>query len=300
VIGNEWFTYFHSGKSKSRENFLEVLQGENRCYVLNEESRQYLESQPLGAKYWQKLVFSGAVLATDKSAWQSYLRELGITTEKVVAAVSQAALLGGLLEQGVDAGLRILSDGAGQFNILIHGLCWVHAERALRRLQSDTEAQRENIAEMQDLLWTYYRQLQNYQSQPSPEEKTRLEQSFEQIFARCYRQHPSLNKVLEQFMEHKAELLQVLDCPSLPLHNNAAETDIREYVTRRKVSGGTRSEAGRRARDTFVGLKKTCRKLGISFWQYLRSRIRLDGTIPPLPEIIRAKSVSCLEIAVAT
>ncbi|MGF1499667.1 MAG: transposase, partial [Elainellaceae cyanobacterium] len=64
------------------------------------------------------------------------------------------------------------------------------------------------------------------------------------------------------------------------------ETDIREYVIRRKISGGTRSDAGRRARDMFVGLKKTCRKLGVSFWQYLLCRLRKDRQIPPLPDLI--------------
>lgn len=90
----------------------------------------------------------------------------------------------------------------------------------------------------------------------------------------------------------KAELLLGLDFPQVPLHNNAAETDLREYVTRRKISGGTRSDAGRGARDTFVGfgLKKTCRKLGVSFWQFLLSRLRADGQIPPLPDVIRSKS----------
>lgn len=56
-----------------------------------------------------------------------------------------------------------------------------------------------------------------------------------------------LNSVLNQMRNHKAELLQVLDSPQFPLHNNAAETDIREYVTRRKISGGTRSDSGRTA-----------------------------------------------------
>ena len=98
--------------------------------------------------------------------------------------------------------------------------------------------------------------------------------------------------MLTGFRDRKAELLAVLDCPQLPLHNNEAESDIREYVTRRKISGGTRSEAGRRARDTFVGLKKTCRKLGISFWHFLVSRLRGDGQIPPLPEVIRAKALA--------
>jgi hypothetical protein len=93
-------------------------------------------------------------------------------------------------------------------------------------------------------------------------------------------------------MNHKLELLQVLDCPELPLHNNAAETDIREYVTRRKISGGTRSELGRKARDTFVGLKKTCRKLGISFWKYLTSRLYGDEQVLSLSDVIRAKAAA--------
>jgi len=96
--------------------------------------------------------------------------------------------------------------------------------------------------------------------------------------------------VLQQFGARKAELLRMLEVPQVPLHNNGAESDIREYVTRRKISGGTRSESGRRARDTLVGLKKTCRKLGISFWQFLISRLRGDGQIPPLPDVIRTLS----------
>jgi hypothetical protein len=118
------------------------------------------------------------------------------------------------------------------------------------------------------------------------------EEGFDAVFGRCYLHHDSLNQVLMGFRERKAELLTVLDCPQLPLHNNEAESDIREYVTRRKISGGTRSEAGRRARDTFVGLKKTCRKLGISFWHFLISRLRGDGQILPLPDVIRAKALA--------
>lgn len=72
------------------------------------------------------------------------------------------------------------------------------------------------------------------------------------------------------------------------------------FVTRRKISGGTRSDAGRRARDTFVGLKKTCHKLGVSFWQYLLSRLRMDRQIPPLPDVIRAKAAAALQVCATT
>jgi hypothetical protein len=85
-------------------------------------------------------------------------------------------------------------------------------------------------------------------------------------------------------------LLRVLERPELPLHNNAMESDIREFVKRRKISGGTRNDAGRRCRDTFASLKKTCRKLGVSFWQYLQDRIRGLGQIPNLADLIRRKA----------
>ena len=68
----------------------------------------------------------------------------------------------------------------------------------------------------------------------------------------------------------------------MPLHTNGSERDIREYVKRRKVRGGTRSEEGRRCRDAFASLKKTWRKLGVSFWDYLLDRVRgrsQDSTI---------------------
>ena len=299
VIGNDWFTYFSSGASKSRRNFLEVLQGRSPRYILNDDAQQYLATQGLAAKHWATLTFSDQVLATEATAWQTYLSGLGMVSANAVRVITEAALLGGVLAQGIRDDLRILSDGAGQFNLLHHGLCWVHAERALRRLAGSTAQHRQNIAEMQDLLWTYYRQLQAYRLAPTAEAKQTLEEGFDQLFGRCYRHHASLNIVLRQFRNRKAELLRVLDCPELPLHNNASETDIREYVTRRKISGTTRSEAGRQARDTLVGLKKTCRKLGISFWQYLLSRVHGDHRIPPLPDVIRAKA-GAQQVAVAT
>ncbi|MGF1497282.1 MAG: hypothetical protein ACFB8W_10725 [Elainellaceae cyanobacterium] len=168
VIGNEWFTYFSSGASKSRRNFLEILQGEHPQYLLNEDAKAYLVNQQLAAKYWECLHFSERVVAEQAEDWQYYLSTQGIKRPKVVRLVSEAALLGGVMGQGIDAPLRILSDGAGQFNVFVHGLCWVHAERGLRRLVADTPQQQQNIAEMQQLLWQYYRQLQQYQQQPTP------------------------------------------------------------------------------------------------------------------------------------
>lgn len=78
----------------------------------------------------------------------------------------------------------------------------------------------------------------------------------------------------------------MLQFPELPLHNNLSERDIRDYVKKRKISGSTRSQAGRRCRDTFASLKKTCRKNGLSFWQYLQDRIFSWHQITPLADWI--------------
>ena len=59
---------------------------------------------------------------------------LGIKNVKTVRVLTEAALIGGLNIAGRSEILRILSDGAGQFNVMQHGLCWVHIERGLRKL----------------------------------------------------------------------------------------------------------------------------------------------------------------------
>jgi hypothetical protein len=82
----------------------------------------------------------------------------------------------------------------------------------------------------------------------------------------------------------------VLDRPDIALHTNGSERDLRDPVKKRKVSGGTRSDLGRRCRDTFMSLKRTCRKLGVSFWQYLTDRIAHTYAIPPLPDLIQQRA----------
>ena len=76
---------------------------------------------------------------------------------------------------------------------------------------------------------------------------------------------------------------------AIPLHTNGSENDIRSLVTKRKISGGTVSDAGKVARDTLLGLMKTCAKLNVSFYQYLGDRLDVPHaqSIPPLPDLVR-------------
>ena len=89
-------------------------------------------------------------------------------------------------------------------------------------------------------------------------------------------------------------MLIVLDRPESPLHTNGSENDIRCHVTKRKVNGGTRSDAGRDCRDAFLGLAKTCAKLAIAFWDYLGARLAVPDqpAIPYLPDLVRIRCAS--------
>jgi Transposase IS66 family len=288
ALGNELFAYFESTDRKSRLNFLQVLRGPATAYTLNEVAVAYWQRQQLPQALVEGLQAGPCHFAED-AAWQARLQELGITSKRHVRIATEGALLGQVIAQGVSPDLVILSDGAEQFNLLAHAACWVHAERPLVRLIPYNEAHRAAIAGVRQQVWELYRALQAYRAQPDPTQKAVLEGRFDTLGAQRT-VYPSINNVLTEMRQHKADLLRVLECPAVPLHNNGTESIIRVYVQKRKISGSTRSPAGRRCRDTFVSLMKTCRKLGIRFWEYLGDRLRGRGQIPRLAELIRQRA----------
>ena len=183
----------------------------------------------------------------------------------------------------------ILSDGAGQYDVLAHAACWIHAERPLARLIPSDEEHRQAIARVRREMWELYQDLKAYRQCPRPARRPRLEARFDAL---CDRRtgFPDIDGVLKGLRAHRSALLRVLGRPEIPLHTNLSESHLRDYVKKRKISGSTRSEWGRRARDTFASLKKTCRELGVNFWAYLQDRVRGVGQIPHLGVLIRRKA----------
>lgn len=284
-IGNEFFAWFESTYHKSRINFLELLRAGHTDYVLNEEALTYMAGQKLPKGLLARLRKDSGRVFADAVGWNAYLLGEAITTQRHVRIATEGALLGSILHHGLAKDLAIVSDDAGQFAVLLHGLCWVHAERTIHKLVGFTDAHREALKSIRGKIWDLYADLKSYKDHPTPEGKTELETRFDELFTTqtCFH---TLNHALKRLYQNKAELLLVLDRPDIPLHTNGSENDIREYVKKRKISGGTRSDSGRRCRDTFTTLKKTCRKLGISFWAYLTDRLCCLREIPPLPSII--------------
>jgi hypothetical protein len=207
-----------------------------------------------------------------------------------VLVATEGALWGSVQDHGFLRDSVIISDDAGQFRVGQHGLCWVHAERLVHKLDTFTEQNRAVQASVRAAIWQFYSDLKAYRCAPTAQSKADLEAAFDRIFT-SKTGFVTLDRLLARLHANKAELLKVLDRPEIPLHTNGSENDIRCQVTRRKISGGTRSDLGRDARDTFLGLAKTCTKLGINFWNYLGARLNVPGAaLPPLRSLILART----------
>jgi Transposase IS66 family len=181
----------------------------------------------------------------------------------------------------------IISDDAGQFDVGRHALCWVHAERLVHKLDTFTDLHRTAQSHIRGLIWWFYSDLKADRADPTSRRRTALRARFDRIFRR-QTGFATLGRRLARLHANKPELLMVRDRPEVPLHTNGSENDIRCQVTKRKVSGGTRSDVGRDGRDAFLGLAKTCAKLRIGFWDYFGHRLAVPGCQfgPLLPTLV--------------
>ena len=279
-IGNDWFTWFGTRSSKSRLNFLDLLRAGHTDYVLNSAAYGYMRNNGLPAATIARLMAEPETRFSDQKAWRAHLDRLGFNTLSItpdpVRVASEGASWGSVQAHDFLCDAVVLSDDAGQFNVGKHALCWVHAERLVHKLETFTDQHRAAQKKLRGLIWKLYGDLRAYRLRPSQRRAPALRARFDRIFRRRTG-FATLDRLLARLHANKAELLMVLDRPETPLHTNGSENDIRCQVTRRKVSAGTRSDAGRDCRDAFLSLAKTCDKLNIAVWDYLGSRLKVAG-----------------------
>ena len=193
---------------------------------------------------------------------------------------AEAGIWGAIRHHGLVGDAVIVSDDAGQFRVGTHALCWVHAERLLQKLMPATPGQVKHVETLRELIWHLYKAL-SLSTKASPSYGQGPAGSLRPVSIRTG--YSDLDKLLFRLRRHKPELLMVLERPEIPLHTNASERDLRGFVIKRKISGGTVSRNGRQVRDSMLGLSKTCQKLGLSFWHYLGDRLEVGTSHPAIP-----------------
>src|SRR5216684_3589674 len=212
-IGNDRFAWFGTAGSKSRLNFLELLRAGHGDYVINAEALAYMRGRSLaGSVIWLLAEHDDKQFA-DRAAWQAHLQRLAITALAVlpdpVQIATEGALWGSVKAHGLLAKTVIVSDDAGQFNVGRHGLCWVHAERLVHKLDAFTDGHYAAQQRIRGLIWWFYGDLKAYRRDPTPKRKAALRARFDRIFTRRTG-FATLDRLLARLHANKAELLT---CP---------------------------------------------------------------------------------------
>ncbi len=131
-IGNETFAWFSSARYKSRINFLQLLRGAAIDYTINDAALDYMRAEGLPYRPLTTIEQSNQTCFDNENAWKDYLQSNNIITKRHIRIATEGVLLGTLIDSGFPVDLVIMSDDAGQFDILLHALCWIHADRVFQ------------------------------------------------------------------------------------------------------------------------------------------------------------------------
>jgi len=294
ILCNPLYTALFTTPSKDRLSVLDVLRnGRARVFLLNGEAERWLDQAGLSRTIRQQV----ARLPHDQIWDEATLTEL-LDQQLPTAGgqqrrwIADATAVAAYHAQDAYPIVRLLlCDDAPQFVGITEelALCWIHEGRHYKKLTPWVKELQETLAAFLTRFWDYYRELQAYRMQPTRAERERLAARFDEVFTPNLNYY-TLDERIAKTRENKAQLLQVLEHPEIPLHNNPAELGARGRVRKRDVSFGPRTATGAKAWDTFGTLAATARKLGVSFFAYIQDRIDATNHVPRLDQIIHARA----------
>ena len=149
------FAWFATRSSKSRLNFLDLLRTGHPDYVINASAAAYLVEHKVAEAVITRLLGHERRSFADEAAWQAHLDSLGLGAG-CRRRVTEAAMIGSIVARGLLTDTVIVSDDAGQFDVFQHALCWIHAERHLRRIVCVTDQQHRLVEVQRQLVWWFY------------------------------------------------------------------------------------------------------------------------------------------------
>lgn len=165
-------------------------------------------------------------------------------------------------------------------------LCWIHEDRHYLKLSPRLNTYREKLQTVINQLLEFYHLAKEYGENPTPERKKKLKEMFNTI-TRQKTGYEALDHQLTLTNRKRNRLLLFLDYPFLPIQNNQAEQDIREFVVMRKISGETKSQNGDRSIERHLSIIQTARKQGLNVYETLHGL--LTGILSPA--VLTAKFV---------
>lgn len=192
---------------------------------------------------------------------------------------------------------NLMTDGYQAYRHLGRRLrCWAHLIRKCQGLIDSTDAKVARAGKgMHEVLCTLMEAIyaaRAAQGQPMGVLASLHATDIARLRALCERHrddgNDKLRALAREFLLDWDVILRQVSEPQLPLTNNAAEQALRHWVIARRISMGTRSEAGTRAFALLASVIETCRKRSASSWTFIANVIaaaRRGLAVPALPAI---------------
>ena len=288
---NQFYSCYFSSLSKSRLTIIDML--------MNFQERKYLCTEKTIDLLWKfnvsKAIIDTIVKKNDK--WKIFTeKEFDRLLLKLFSElwknnklrIKESFAITYYQQQSDFPIVKILiCDDAPQFKNITEllGLCWVHDGRHYKKIipfLKDSKIKLENFILK---YWNYYKSLKKYKDNPTIEMKERLSKDFDILFS-IKTGYLELDKRIEKTKNKKSELLLILDYPEIPLHNNAAELAVRVQVRKRDVSLQTRTEQWTEAKNTFLTIIETAKKLWVNIYDYIYDRVTQKYDMKSLADLI--------------
>ncbi len=294
VLGNAYFTSYHTRPGGTRQDVLAVLWGQEPVFRLNDDALAWLAVTSLSPRLQARLLL---LLPWERDLSASELARrleeggVHLSTQQRQQVGDALAVAAYHAQTAMPIVRWLLSDDATVYHDItdVHALCWVHDGRHYAKLSPVVARHQTVLADFRRDYWAFYRELVAYRVEPTATERTRLSEAFDALVAQRTG-YQELDARIAKTAANRVLLLAVLDHPELPLHNNAMELAARRRVRKRDVSFGPQSRAGARAWDTFQTISATAAKLGVRLYHYLCDRLQHPNTTPSLAEHIGERS----------
>jgi hypothetical protein len=270
ILCNPYYTAFFTVPRKDRLTVLDILLcGRERTYRFDLKAFCLLSDLKVPKKVTDKLLELTEDREISEKEMQALLKKVFSDETKgknTKTRIMEAAAIAAYHRQiGVPVVDILLSDDAPQFKRLTaeHALCWIHEGRHYNRLSPVVPRNVDALKSFKTRFWDYYGDLLKYKENPQPETASILFCEFDRLFS-TKTVYDALDDRIEKTKNKKEELLMVLKHPFLPLHNNDSELGARVEKRRQDVSLQTKSEEGTTAKDSFLTITQTAKKLGVN------------------------------------
>ena len=295
ILCNEFYTAYFTTEHKDRLSVLDILRGfKPRSFLLNEEFVELMGILGLAEKWVTFMKLHLQTTPLDESQMKNLLGslfenfEMGKTVQKRIMEAAAIAAY----HQEDDCIALLLCDDAPQFKLLALdlALCWIHEGRHYKKLLPVVQFHQEILKDFLDDFWNYYHQLLQFKELPTQEVAQQLRERFDELFL-IETGYDQLDQRIAKTKTKAKALLQVLQHPQIPLHNNPAELGARTAVRRRDISLHNMTKEGAEANDSFMTLTETAKKLEVSRFGYFYDRISGKMKMTSLAQIIEVKTV---------